>query len=184
MARYGVTRRAAGLATLVVICATSFGSGCALAHRQPLDLPQLTTGGRDAGVMPGSWERVEALRPGSRVVVTLTSGGRLEGVFMVLEASLLRLTDLTGRAIAVARSEVGQIVARDARDRLANGALIGAFTGLGAAAAILAAIASGEGYVLPSAKWAAPLLLSAAGGVVGVFIDRAHDGDELLYAAP
>jgi hypothetical protein len=35
-----------------------------------------------------------------------------------------------------------------------------------------------------SAKWGAPLLLSSIGGVVGALIDRAHEGEEILYVAP
>ena len=97
---------------------------------------------------------------------------------------MLALTDPAGTELSVPRSEVLKIVARGARDNLSNGALIGAGMGLGAAVAILAVIASGDGYVLPSAKWGAPLLLSSVGGVVGAVIDRAHRSQPLLYVAP
>ena len=65
-----------------------------------------------------------------------------------------------------------------------NGALIGAGIGFGTAAIILAVDASGDGYVLASAKWGAPLLLSVVGGVIGVFVDRAHTNDHVVYVRP
>ena len=52
-----------------------------------------------------------------------------------------------------------QVSAAQKKDGLANGALIGAAVGAGAALSILAIAGSGEGYVLPSAKVGAPLLL-------------------------
>jgi hypothetical protein len=124
------------------------------------------------------------LRPGSRVVVTLIDGERLEGAFRTLSPGDLGLTDSAGQDFGVARSNIRQIVAQGERDDLINGALIGAGIGLGTAATILAVIASGDGYVLASAKWGAPLLLSAVGGVIGIFVDRAHRGDQVVYVGP
>jgi hypothetical protein len=49
---------------------------------------------------------------------------------------------------------------------------------------ILAAAGSGDGYLLASANWGAPLLLSAVGAVIGVFIDRAHRDDQVVYIRP
>ena len=55
---------------------------------------------------------------------------------------------------------------------------------MAAALAVLAGAGSGEGYVLPSAKWGAPLLLSGVGIVVGLLVDRAHKGQDPIYVAP
>jgi hypothetical protein len=118
------------------------------------------------------------------VVVTLIDGERLEGAFRTLTPVDLGLTDSAGRDFGVARLNIRQIVARGERDDLMDGALIGASTGLGTAAAILAAAASGDGYILASAKWGAPLLLSAVGAVIGIFVDRAHRDDQVVYVRP
>ena len=163
------------------ICAASFGAGCASAGRLSPNVSQSPTGGQRAGLIPGSWDKVVALRPGSRVVVTLISGERLEGALRNLGPGDLDLIDSAGRDFSVVRSNIRQIVARGEPDGLTNGALIGAGIGLGTAAIILAAAASGEGYLLASAKWGAPLLMSAAGGVVGIFVDRAHRDDQVVY---
>jgi hypothetical protein len=135
-------------------------------------------------VAPGNWERVEALRPGTTLVVALKSGDRITGAFKALHPMMLALVDRDGSESSVRRSDVATIVTRGARDSLTNGTLTGAGIGLTAAVITLAVIASGDGYVLPSAKWGAPLLLSCIGGVVGAVIDRAHEGVELLYVAP
>jgi hypothetical protein len=111
-------------------------------------------------------------------------GERLEGVFTTLSSRDLGLTDSAGQRLSVARSNIRQIVARGERDNLRDGALIGAGIGLGTAATILAIAASGDGYILASAKWGAPMLLSAVGGVIGVFVDRAHRDDEVVYVTP
>jgi hypothetical protein len=118
------------------------------------------------------------------VIVTMIDGELLEGAFLSLGPADLGLTDSAGRDVNVARSNIRQIVARGERDDPLYGALVGAGIGLGAAATILAIAASGDGYVLASAKWGAPLLLSAVGGAIGIFVDRAHRDDQLVYVRP
>lgn len=135
------------------------------------------------GVISGVWEQVEALQPGSPLVVTLKSGVHIEGTFKTLGPAMLTLADSAGSDLSLARSDVGRIVARGARDSVKNGLLIGAGVGFGAALAILGAVGSQDGYVLPSAKWGAPLLLTSAGAGVGMLIDRAHRGDKVVYVS-
>lgn len=98
------------------------------------------------------------------------------------------------QAQAMARSSEGlrhnqsfarsQVSAVQKKDGLANGALIGAAVGAGAALGILAIAGSGDGYVLPSAKVGAPLLLSGVGALVGALIDRAHGDSRLPSLSP
>ena len=83
----------------------------------------------------------------------------------------------------IPRSEVGTIVVR-VRDDLANGTLIGAGVGLSVALTVLVIVGSQDGYVLPSAKWGSPLLLSGLGGLAGMLVDRAHKRDRTVYVAP
>ncbi|MGH3116810.1 MAG: hypothetical protein ACRD09_08600 [Vicinamibacterales bacterium] len=146
-------------------------------------MPQLTPGAKRVAVIPGRWERVEALRPGSPLIVRLKSRVRLEGAFKALRPGVLCLTDTAGREISVPRSGIGKIEMQEAGDGLANGVLIGAGIGLGAAVAILTVAGAGEGYLLPSAKWGAPLLLSSVGGLAGALIDRAQKS-QVIYLAP
>jgi len=171
-------------AVLLSICATSLSAGCVSGGRRSRSFLQTPTGGQRGGVIAGSWDEVVVLRPGSRVVVTLIDGERLEGAFRILRPDELGLADSAGRDFDVARTNIRQIVARGERDGLMNGALTGAGIGLGTAATILAVIASGDGYVLASVKWGAPLLLSAAGGVIGLFIDRTRTDDQVVYLKP
>ena len=93
----------------------------------------------------------------------------------------LEIHDRDGLDWSVARPDVANIVV--AGDSSMDGALIGAGMGIAAAGIILGAVGSGDGSVLPSAKWGAPLLLSAAGGLLGLVIDRAHRDERLLYQA-
>lgn len=181
-ARFNIGRMAVGTSILLAICALSISAGCASVSRLSSNLSQSPLGGRHAGLIPGSWDRVVVLRPGVRMVVTLMDGARLDGDFRTLGPDDLGVTDSAGREFGVPRSTIRQVVVRG--DAVMDGALIGAGIGAATAATIVAIAASGDGYVLPSAKWGAPLLLSAVGGVIGVFIDHAHRDDRLVYVSP
>ena len=103
---------------------------------------------------------------------------RVKGVLTTVDKDSVSLvTD--GRTQTFARSEVSAVRLADG---FGNGALIGAGAGLGTALGILAIAGSGDGYVLPSAKVSAPLLLSGIGGLMGALIDRAYG--RVLYVSP
>jgi hypothetical protein len=167
----------------LLIMTSLFSVGCASAGRTWSSLAQPAQHISRGRVIPGNWEAVEALRPGMSIVVTLNNGGRIRGVFKALHPMVLEINDHDGKDSSVARSDVASIVFSGTSDSPLNGALIGAGIGLAAAGIILGTIGSGDGYVLPSAKWGAPLLLSAAGGLLGIVIDRAHRDEQLLYEA-
>jgi hypothetical protein len=172
------------LGTAVIALAGGLSSAaCASVgwHRSALTQPTPPSV-RGAGVVPGSWEKVEPLPAGSPLVVTLKTGGQVEGAFKALQPDTLTLADPAGKELIVPRSAVLRIAAR-ASDKLTNGAVVGAGIGLGAALTVLAIVASEDGYVLPSAKWAAPLLLSGLGSLVGILADRAHKIDEVIHVA-
>lgn len=174
--------RAAVLAPMLLLIA--FGTltaACASTGRNRARWPQSTPAAKRAGVIPGSWERVEALSSGSRLVVTLKSGNRVDGAFKALQPGELVLIDRAGKEIGLARSDIGIIADMDT---VTNGTLVGAGIGAAGALAILAILGAGDGYVLPSAKWGAPLLLSGVGSLVGILVDRAHKGREIIYLAP
>ena len=169
---------------IVLILSAASSSACASVGRNWSGSPQLAPRINGAATIPGSWDQIAALQLRSSLVVTLKSGRRLVGAFKALEPAGLALTDSAGTEFTVARSDVARITGRAAQDQITNGALIGAGIGLGAALAILKIVGSGDGYVLPSAKWGAPLLLSSVGGIVGALVDRGHNGERLLYVAP
>ena len=176
-------RRLAIRTSILLSIMTSFSVGCASGGRTWSSLAQPTQHISRSRVIPGNWEGVEALRPGMPIVVTLNNGGRIRGDFKALHPMMLEITDHDGKGSSVAKSDVASIVFSGTSDSPINGALIGAGIGLAAAGIILGTIGSGDGYVLPSAKWGAPLLLSAAGGLLGIVIDRAHRDEQLLYEA-
>jgi len=167
---------------LLVTAAASSAASCATVARRTSGVLPARTGTQQASVIPGNWDQIETLRSGSPVAVTLRSGDRVEGVFKALTIDMMILTDAAGRESNVPRPQISKIVAT-VKDPLSNGALIGAGAGLVAALVILGAAGSGEGYILPSAKWGAPSLLTGIGAVIGVFVDRAHETGHVLYVA-
>jgi hypothetical protein len=135
----------------------------------------------EAQTMVRSFEELMGiLKAEEKVIVTDMRGRRVKGaVTAVDEDSLLLATD--GRSQTFARSEVSTVRVADG---LGNGALIGAGAGLGAALSVLAIAGSRDGYILPSAKVGAPLLLSGIGALVGALVDRAHERGRVLYVSP
>ena len=166
---------------LLVITTTSLTIACASAGRS-LPAPRPAASANHVRQSAGVWSCLEGLPLGSPLVVTLHSGDRMEGAFRGLRADVLLLTDPVEREFNFPISEVRAIELKTSDD-LRNGVLIGAAVGLGAALAILMALGAGDGYVLPSAKWGAPLLLSSVGGVIGALVDRARKSNRVVCFA-
>ncbi len=111
--------------------------------------------------------------------------GRLECALKESGADDLTVVTSTGSELNIAKSEVREIESQEKiKDSLLNGALIGVGVGLGVVLAVLAIAASGEGEVLTSAKWGAPLLGIGAGLGVGMAIDASQQRTEVLYQSP
>jgi hypothetical protein len=137
--------------------------------------------GAEAQTLARSFEELKGIvKVDQTVIVADMKGRRIKGALTVVDEDWLSLV-ADGRTQTFARSDV--ITVR-AAEGLGNGILIGAGTGLGASLGILAIVGSGDGYVLPSAKVGAPLLLSGIGALVGVLLDRAHEGGRILYRSP
>ena len=83
----------------------------------------LSVSARAQGV-PGRWEKVEALKLGSRITLELKNGDRIEGQFGGLSSSELSLIIGSAQAV-IPRSDIRGITPREP-DPLANGILIGA----------------------------------------------------------
>lgn len=137
--------------------------------------------GAEAQATAGSFEELGGLvKAEETVVVTDMNVRRVRGPLSAVGKDSLSLV-IDGRTQSFARSEVSTVRLADG---LGNGALIGAGVGAGAALGILAIVGSGDGYVLSSAKVGAPLLLSGIGALVGVLVDRAHEGGRVVYVSP
>lgn len=138
----------------------------------------------NAGVVPGRWEKVEALTVGSPVVVSSKSETRIEAKFRGLRAEAIDLTDESGKDLQIPRSEVLRITTRGSKDGLSDGAWIGGGIGVAVAVGVLAIAGSGEGEVVGSAKWGAPLLFGGVGALTGALVDNAYKDEEIIYKAP
>jgi hypothetical protein len=144
-------------------------------------VPPTVAAASDRDVTPGDWRRVETLQAGTPIVVVMKTGNRVAGTFTRLEPAGVSLTATDGRDLEVPRADVSTISATGVKDRLTNGVLAGAGIGAAVAVVILSVIASGDGYLLPSAKRGAVPFLSGIGGKLGGLVDRAHDSERLLY---
>ena len=82
-----------------------------------------------AQVIPGRWEKIEALQLGPQITVGLKNGDRIEGQFEELSSSELLLRTGTAQA-GILRAEIQRISTREA-DRLDEGAILGAGVGAG-----------------------------------------------------
>jgi S1-C subfamily serine protease len=171
-------------ALVFMLSVISLTPACASAARHSFELPRARAETGDRGLIPGDRKKIEALRPGSPLVVSLKDGNCFEGAVKAMSAGVLTLTDRAGTEFAIPMSDVARIVERFTSDGLANGAAIGAGIGLAAAVAILAGLDADNGYVLPTAKVGAPLLLSGIGALIGALVDRSHRSERVLYVAP
>jgi hypothetical protein len=120
------------------------------------------------------------LKPNTTIAITDTGGHRVKGTLVAIDENALSLST-EGRSQVFPKQAIMTVRLTDG---VGDGALIGAGAGLGAALGLLGTLGSRDGYVLPSAKVGAPLLLSGIGAIVGALIDRGREGDRLLYASP
>ena len=144
-----------------------------------------------ADAVPGRWERVEALIPGTEVLVDIRGGERLEGDFAQLGPDEITFTDGTGMKRILPREAILKIqTAVPVRDRLCNGSLIGSLAGAAAGLAVMVGYASavtngpvywdedGAGYLV-----AAALAGGGIGAAAGALIDSSIEKNEVLYQA-
>ena len=165
---------------LATIVAVSSGA-CAAKAPQLSTAPRIAHHATTAGVLPGSWQRVESLKRASPIIVTVRNGERLEGAFKAVAPGDLTLTDSSGREFSVPKREIDTIVST-AQGHGGNAARIGAGAGFIAGLAVLAIGGSREAPVRPSNE-EPPLVLSALGSRVGVLVDRSDKRHRLIYLA-
>ncbi len=146
----------------------------------------------EAQVVPGRWEKVEELVPGSAIVIRLKSGDRLEGTFRSVEADEVRFADLSGKEIGVPKSEVRSLEkAGTPEHRLRRCVLIGA--GAGSLAAVLSLIGYAKSVTASGSIWGeemtgylvgAGLVGAGIGALAGAGVYATLPHNEIIYRAP
>ena len=144
-----------------------------------------------ADVIPGRWDLVDSLTPGTGIVVRLRSHERRESAFITSGPEAIILADETGRESALPKSEVLRIeTAQKHPDRLRNGAWIG--TAVGCGSAMLALLAYAAHVTASGPIWGGEstglyilggMTGAGIGALVGAGIDAAHKGGAVLYRA-
>ena len=145
-----------------------------------------------AQVPAGRWEKVDSLQPGTRILVKLKAGDRLEGDFRNSSPDALVLSESIGQERTVAKSMVQSVqTAAKTPDRLRNGALIGMVTG--AAAGVVSMVAFANAKTNGPVYWGdeggyswlvlAGLVGGGIGSAAGAGVDAAIRGHEVLYQA-
>ncbi len=144
----------------------------------------ISSGLLNAAVVPGRWEKVDGLQEGTRIVVEMKSGDRLEGAFKGSSPQDLTVTDPAGSDRQVPKTAVAKIMtAEKVKDGLSNGMLIGMGVGTGVAVGAVALAVGGFSEECVACGLA--ILAGFAGGwAMGAVIDAIHYGPEVLYQAP
>ena len=134
-----------------------------------------------AQVIPGRWEKVEALSTPT-IIAELKNGNRIEGKFDGLFPSELSLITHAAQA-KIPRADIERITTRGP-DSLANGTLIaaGAGAGLGLAGIVAAGGWGGEDFGAYASGFS--LIGAGIGALVGLGIDAIDRKEVVLYQAP
>jgi hypothetical protein len=142
--------------------------------------------------LPGRWEKVEGLQPGTDINIRLKTGDRLKGTFKGVSPDALDLIDDSAQARTIPKSIIQAIETLGKKpDRLCNGAWIGALVGVaGGIAGMIAfgnaktngpvhwGVEEGPGYLVGAA-----LAGGAIGAATGAIVDASIKHPEVLYRA-
>jgi len=142
-------------------------------------------------VLPGRWEKIEQLQPGTVIIITLKTGERVEGTFKSINQDAVCVSEGGAQEREIHKSLVQRIeTAGKVPDRLRNGTLIGLL--IGAASGIAAIVAliyaktdgpvywdeDGAGYVISGA-----LVGGGIGAATGAIVDASIKRPDVLYQA-
>ncbi len=93
-----------------------------------------------AGVVPGRWEKVQAEKPGTEMIITMSSGDVIRGEYQEVGDEELLMT-VEGESRAVPKSAIAKITTAERRTGpLWNGPVIGAAVGGGLAGIVAAGL--------------------------------------------
>ncbi len=132
-----------------------------------------------AGVVPGKWEKVQAEKPGTEMIISLTAGDQIRGAYQEVRVDEILIT-VDGMQRALPKPGIAKITTGERRmDPLWQGPLIGFAIG----AAIGVAFAASDPWSRQKpALWI--LLPSALGAALGLGVDAAIQTRITLYKAP
>jgi hypothetical protein len=139
------------------------------------------------GVIPGRWEKVYVLQPGSKIILTLKAGDRMKCTFKDLDSTSLKVSD-AGRELVIPKGSIARIVKENRRS--SKPAFIGAGVGALAGAAIGAAPSwNWTFFGEPARSNRTSMAVSCAliGAVVGYaagYYNTDRPPNQLLYEAP
>ena len=144
-----------------------------------------------ADVIPGRWEIVDGLKPGTPIIITLKAGDRMECSFKGSGPADVTFADERENERRVLKTDILKIESGEkTRDGLANGALIG--MGLGAAGAIGALYAFADSVTESGPVWggestgyyiAAGFVGAGIGALAGLAVDASVKKHKVLYKA-
>ncbi len=87
-----------------------------------------------AQVVPGRWEKVDALPTGSKIILTLKAGDRIVCTFKSSSVEELTVLRDSGEEIKIPKAEIQQAVREEYQESPVNRTLLGAAIGAGAGA--------------------------------------------------
>jgi hypothetical protein len=144
-----------------------------------------------ADAIPGRWELIDALAPGTPVIIKLKAGDRMECVFKGSSTTAVTFADEKGNEGTVLKSDVLRIeLAARTGDGLVNGALIG--MGLGAAGGIAALYAYADSVTASGPIWGgdsagyfilAGFVGAGIGALAGLAVDASIKKNKVVYEA-
>jgi len=144
-----------------------------------------------AQVLPGRWEKVDALAAGIPLIIKMNSGDRVEGKFQSADFDGILLTSLDGREVRLPKSGIRSIETTvKVSDRLRNGIWIGA--GAGALAGMIAMLAYARSVTASGSIWGedttgylvgSALVGAGAGALAGAAVDASIKSNEVIYRA-
>ncbi len=153
-----------------------------------LSIMILTGAWVQAGVVPGRWEKVEALPAGTELTITLNSKERLEGPLRSTGSDELVLGSEGGEDLRLPKSGIVKITSGDrtARDSVTDGLLWGTLVGAAVGVPWLIWGLSYEGGESDDARAIGTglcLMSVGIGAGVGLAADAARKGHEVFYVA-
>jgi hypothetical protein len=129
--------------------------------------------------MPGRWQKLDRQVPGLQVIVEMKDGEKINGGFKASDPETVTVLEITGTERLLRKADVRKVVTAEKRSgSLANGAAIGFMSGF---LPVFVLGASG-GYAAEGAAFG--LIFGGIGTAVGVGIDAAVRGHEVMYQAP
>lgn len=135
----------------------------------------------NAAVVPGWWEKVDALPPGTQLKVRLKLDDRVEGAFESSDTTALTLVGRDGRRMQLRKGDVRKVeTAEKVQDPVLDGAVKG--TAIGALAGGvyfgLHGLEGGPGLVMFGGLVGA---LMGGGAAIGLAVDYYTEAPEVLY---